>query len=148
MHDFLKNRKNLVLSYRWKNKIKVTCGGIAPGKIRLPVQKRELAIDFLRGLPYINEGGSLWVDFLCHLDVDRHRREILNKMGELYTRGVVLPLYLLDFVKMRNSEALMISLRRGWIQQEISYVVCLEVVCSRISIECCREYQSSVLTFF
>ena len=56
MHDFLKNRKNLVLSYRWKNKIKVTCGGIAPGKIRLPVQKRELAIDFLRGLPYINEG--------------------------------------------------------------------------------------------
>jgi len=121
MHDFLMNGKNLVLSYRWDQKIKVKCGGIAPGKIRLPKQERELAIDFVRGLPYINEGGSLWVDFLCHLDVDRHRREILNKMGELYTRGVVLPLYLLDFVKMRNSEALMISLRRGWIQQEISY---------------------------
>ena len=84
MHDFLKNRKNLVLSYRWKNKIKVTCGGIAPGKIRLPVQKRELAIDFVRGLPYINEGGSLWVDFLCHLDVDVNRTLILNTMGTTF----------------------------------------------------------------
>ena len=123
MREFLKNRKNLVLSYRWNNKIRVRCGGVAPANVSLPVQDRDLAIDFVRGLPFIEDASFLWVDFLCHLDVDVHRKLILNTMGELYTRAVVLPLYLFDFTVNRKSDDLMTAMRRGWIQQEISYGV-------------------------
>ena len=61
--------------------------------------------------------------------------------GELYTRGVVLPLYLLDFTSNLDSEALMIALRRGWIQQEISYGL-LHTETTKRFVEKCIESES------
>ena len=44
-------------------------------------------------------------------------------MGSLYVQGIVFPLYLQDYYMHENeySSVLSSSLRRGWIQQEISY---------------------------
>lgn len=103
MQNFLvkkEGKRNAALSYRWENKIVVKTGGRAPNGVRLPIQVRELAIDFMRALElYADAFSFVWVDFLCHLDVDVHREVILNTMGELYTRALVLPLYLVDFAR-------------------------------------------------
>ena len=52
-----------------------------------------------------------------------------------------MPLYLLDFTSNLDSEALMIALRRGWIQQEISYGV-LHTETTKRFVEKCIESES------
>jgi len=172
MREFIEDKDNLVLSYRWKNKIKVTCGGNAPGSsVPLPVKPRELAVDFIRALPYIKK--FMWVDFLCHLNVDGHLQVILNTMGELYTRAMVFPLYLLDFATAgkddddgdddskkeptdsnesteedQPTKDLLVAIRRGWIQQEVSNGRILKTVVETFVKFCLSHNKHSVLATF
>ena len=48
---------------------------------------------------------------------------VIRNMGSLYVQGIVFPLYLQDYYMHENEYSSMLSssLRRGWIQQEISY---------------------------
>ena len=63
--------------------------------------------------------GWLFVSSWCW----RAQKAYSQHDGRTYTRAVVLPLYLFDFTVNRKSDDLMTAMRRGWIQQEISYGV-------------------------
>jgi len=127
------------LSYRWADILKVSCGVKVPGTKDsdkyIHHAPRELAVDGLRamkrpeGAPPFS--GFLWIDFLSHLDIVEVKSAVLRHMGPLYSTGIVYPLYLEDFCRGLTEakgesrkllkRSLLAALRRGWIQQEISY---------------------------
>ena len=59
---------------------------------------------------------------LAHLNDDARKKYVLNTMGTLYDQGTVFPLYLQDYATgFTSSSKTFEAIRRGWIQQEISY---------------------------
>ena len=123
--EFLSLTNAEVLSYRWSEVIKMSCRVYAPGEQSNPSEIRtfEIALDIFRKLKQLNNS-FLWIDYLSHLNNEQHKRAVISRMGSLYLRGLVYPLYLHDYKcdhDNSNTDMLSLSLRRGWIQQEISF---------------------------
>jgi len=120
--EFLSLPNAEVLSYRW-NKIKtISCSCYAPGESNpSDIRTQEIALDVFRKLHHITNS-FLWVDYLSHLGDEQHKKAVISRMGSLYLKGSVFPLYLQDYYSGHyEGDLLSLSLRRGWIQQEISF---------------------------
>ena len=139
--DFLTLRNAEVLSYRWGKEVKIKC------KVNPPEPTGtddERIVDIPSNIFSILEGvkdSYLWVDFLSHLNHPTHRRAIMNKMGLLYANGKVKTMYLEEYCNQiagdsdhneLKKEKVLTSLRRGWIQQEISF--------GELSVDIVRKY--------
>lgn len=139
-YNSLPNAK--VLSYRWKDEISTVCSVTVPGIGIAAPQSCTFCVDAFDILKDFEEG-YLWIDYLCHLNYPYHKVNIMKSMGPLYGGGEIVPAYLLNIdmveidghingiiddryiryigVKKQSSSVLLNAVRRGWIQQEISY---------------------------
>lgn len=115
--------RGVVLSYRWATPTSVRCGVREPGMQCLSSERLcVLPLNMFHALSRLPRGSLLWCDFLAHLHDPAHLPTVLNKMGSLYLDGVVWPLYLEKLARGDSDNAsVMSALRRGWIQQEISF---------------------------
>lgn len=123
--DFPLIPNSMVLSYRWKEERNILC------KVRAPLEETESpprqidismeAIEILKRTNFEN----IWIDFLSHLNDSSHKFSVMSQMGIHYLNCVVYPNYLSDDVNstktIEKESSFAESLRRGWIQQEISY---------------------------
>ena len=141
--EFLSLPNAEVLSYRWRSVITITCKVYSPGDSN-PSEERtsEISLDIFRKLKTLRNS-HIWIDYLSHLNNEEHKKNVIQKMGTLYVYGNVYPLYLQDYLQdylhkhedddsedlpkllelslNDSSYSLSSSLRRGWIQQEISF---------------------------
>ena len=121
--EFLSLSNAEVLSYRWSNIITINCSVYSPGSSSpSETRKSDISLDVFRKLKGLSNS-YVWIDYLSHLNNEQHKSEVIRKMGSLYVQGMVFPLYLQDYYVHANEYSSMLSssLRRGWIQQEISY---------------------------
>ena len=136
------------LSYRWSKVLNVVCAVHAPGEKLSSPRECNLAVDAFRALDNLNSG-YLWVDFLCHLDNPTHKVYVIDNMSPIYCETEVICLYLTDFCRYvqpseseklprssRRRDQCLEALRRGWIQQEVSFGRLNTAVVSEFVREC------------
>lgn len=154
-----------VLSYRWKEVKETKCRVTIPG--RSPSGRRSCifcvdAFDYLKDF----SEGYLWIDYLCHLNDSAHKVHVMGQMGSLYWKGEVLAGYLLnvdmteevgsksdcidgkffDDIKVKKQfSPTLLALRRGWIQQEISFGKLDPTVVKGFVAECIKNQYYGVL---
>jgi hypothetical protein len=131
-----------VLSYRWAHTIDVTCTVTAPGGKPSVPRACVLPVDAFRALKQL-ERGFMWIDFLSHLHDPQHIPHTLNNMGRLYCEAEVWPLYLADFCANSSADSgagattsTLEALRRGWIQQEVSFGTLNQGVVAAFATKC------------
>lgn len=112
--DFISSPTSRVLSYRWADKISLSCSCNDPAGL-VSTFKGDLALSVLQTPP--GEWTALWADALNHLNDVAGLTLTLQTMGSLYLAASTLPQYFC----IGNYESTTAALTRGWMHQELSY---------------------------